>query len=487
MARIGLISAVERNNVAEVQRLLCDPKCNVDAFVGKFNPLQVACSSGFLDIVKLLILHGANPRKKDIFPNSGHTPFLLAARNSHSHVLEYLLGINPDLVYDTCHQNQTALHYACQNGDVASIELLLKYNPKLDALDNSKVSPLNLCLLYQKTNCLQISKKLVDAGCDLSIGDPDHSYLFYACFSPNSNLELFQFFLKLLPHKLTYIKPNRESLLHVASHPDVIAYLLTTELSSRINDFVLTGYTPLHLAVIRENLDAVKILLIHNAKLNPKPDQEVLKSSNFFNTTILGHAARCKTPEIFKLILSHNPLPNVSETTDETIFHRLAKEGPLEYFEMLFDHFPESEFKKSYNDQTVLYAAINARNFDIAVFIVKKIPDLANIKSGLADLLPIQVMVKFFPDDLWYLLTVHTLRKDRVWERLTAQYAATNSQEYFNCVKYLLYHHIADCSGDIGLYRVVRNRILWCWVLKETNSLGGLWLKDLEMVIRDYF
>ncbi|KAJ3126318.1 hypothetical protein HK098_007701 [Nowakowskiella sp. JEL0407] len=328
-----LVSAAKSDNVAEVERILTDPKCNVNAYAGRLSPLQVTCSRGNLRIVKLLLKRGASLKTKDLFLDSARPPFLHAPKNARTHILKYFLELDNDLVQDTSDQKQTVLHFACENGDVASVDLLPKYNSKIYAKNTLKASPSQSCLLSASNKTgLEFSKMLVTAGNDI---------------------------------------------------------------------------------------------------------------------------------------------------------FRLAKHGPLEYFELLFDYYPESEFEKLYRNKTILGAAIDADKWEIATFIIEKIPDLANIKSR--KVLPIQMGSYYFPGKLWYALTVHTLQKGLVWDQLSDQFSALFDEEYINSVKYLLYHHIRDCSRDIAGLRAARNRTLWCWVVKETDSFGGLLLKDLELTIRDYF
>jgi len=95
-------------------------------------PMELAVSSGNLDVVKLLFKYGADFVSNDAEQRSC---LGLATRLGHEEVVEFILanGPNVDQVYKG---GATALHYAAEKGDVAEVTRLLAHGAKVDIKDD---------------------------------------------------------------------------------------------------------------------------------------------------------------------------------------------------------------------------------------------------------------------------------------------------------------------------------------------------------------
>ncbi|XP_061579044.1 ankyrin repeat domain-containing protein 50 [Cololabis saira] len=85
--------------------------------------LHVACWQGCVEIVDLLLKHGANPNARD---SQGRPPLHSVAWTGHTKVGHHLLqasGVNINLA---CHQGATALSIAAQEGHVNIVKILLE-------------------------------------------------------------------------------------------------------------------------------------------------------------------------------------------------------------------------------------------------------------------------------------------------------------------------------------------------------------------------
>ena len=171
--------ATDRNNI-EIMKLLLevglDP--NIQASENGWTCLLVACCDNYPEIVSLLLKHGANPylvekNKKNCLmmaAQNGHTEIVSMLLNSehvdihriinerteqdwtalalaydHPEVVELLLdhgGADPNIATD---DGWTPLMLAChRKGVPASVEVLLRYNPEIDHVNNLGISAYGL-------------------------------------------------------------------------------------------------------------------------------------------------------------------------------------------------------------------------------------------------------------------------------------------------------------------------------------------------------
>lgn len=90
-------------------------------------PLQVAAQRGHMMLVQELLCNGANVNAEDTL---GYTPLLTAVYERHSKVVKVLLENNAN-AQQCSHNGFSALHIAAENGAMATIELILTYEPTL--------------------------------------------------------------------------------------------------------------------------------------------------------------------------------------------------------------------------------------------------------------------------------------------------------------------------------------------------------------------
>ena len=90
----------------------------------------------------------------------------------------------------------SALHYACDEGNLKIVDILLNANCDANIKNNDKQTPLHLAA---KQGFFDISKKLIENGALLNIYDAEkNSPIHYVCMY--NHIELLKFFLGKLPH-----------------------------------------------------------------------------------------------------------------------------------------------------------------------------------------------------------------------------------------------------------------------------------------------
>jgi uncharacterized protein len=141
---------------------------SVRPFFGDETPLHNAAEEGHLEVVRLLLAHGADANAKD---HKGNTPFDLAIRSFRGAEatellrqytkpdpskmicqaafegklddMQQLLRENPKLVFSKDGEGRTALHLAALQGQREAVELLLSKNAAVAARDNVGWTPLH--------------------------------------------------------------------------------------------------------------------------------------------------------------------------------------------------------------------------------------------------------------------------------------------------------------------------------------------------------
>lgn len=116
-----LIEAVQQGDVARIQQLLEQgADVNVQEDAGGWTPLHNAVQSGRVDIVRLLLRHGADPHRRK---KNGATPFIVAGIRGDVSLLEIFLSEGAD-VNECDHNGFTAFMEAAEYGRVEALRFL---------------------------------------------------------------------------------------------------------------------------------------------------------------------------------------------------------------------------------------------------------------------------------------------------------------------------------------------------------------------------
>ena len=141
---------------------------NVFGGIVPATPLQWAARNGLVKIIDLLIQHGANPRLVD--PQDFSCVHSVTHSSDHWALL-YIL-CQPDIgVDERDHMGLTALHWAAQQGDERSTEVLLKFGADPNAADHNGLTALHWAASSGNASCIS---QLLEAGADIRAKNRDH-------------------------------------------------------------------------------------------------------------------------------------------------------------------------------------------------------------------------------------------------------------------------------------------------------------------------
>jgi palmitoyltransferase len=122
---------------------------------------RVLIRNGNIYVVHLLILHGADPALTD---GQGFNTLHLAVHSHNPMLLAYLLSQQLPITVDSEDSaGQTALQWACYQGDQISVSLLLKAGADANKPDSSGLTAVHWAAVKGSVGCIA---KIVDAGGD---------------------------------------------------------------------------------------------------------------------------------------------------------------------------------------------------------------------------------------------------------------------------------------------------------------------------------
>uniref|UniRef100_H2Y4Z8 Uncharacterized protein n=1 Tax=Ciona savignyi TaxID=51511 RepID=H2Y4Z8_CIOSA len=126
------------------------------------SPLWCAAACGYVEIVKLLVEHGANVNETT---TTNSTPLRAACFLGNTPIVDYLIKNGADAGLAN-HYNNTCLMVAAFRGNLEVVELLLSHGVDMNTQANCGGTALHFACDSGKLN---IVEALVKAGCDLTI------------------------------------------------------------------------------------------------------------------------------------------------------------------------------------------------------------------------------------------------------------------------------------------------------------------------------
>jgi ankyrin repeat protein len=150
-------------------------------------PLRAASYRGHIDVVRVLLEHGANANTID-----KNNPLSSAYDGRHLEIMRLLLehGADADALYES--DGDLVLHQASSDGEAEVVHLLLRHNADADARGEFDWTPLQCASLFGHTKVVQV---LLDHGADINeLAKGHYSPLFLAI--RNGFLEVVQLLLE---------------------------------------------------------------------------------------------------------------------------------------------------------------------------------------------------------------------------------------------------------------------------------------------------
>lgn len=340
LGQSALMLAANLGREEVIKRLLeCKPNINCLDSKGQ-TALHYACTA---EIARLLLSSGANVLATD---DQLHTPLHWSALNHNEEVLPVLIkrGAN---VEARDRYGRTPSHYA-GSADVA--RALIANGSRASALDYAKLNPIHICAM---TNNQEVLSVLIESGAYINASDIDGRTALHHATSGR--------LAELLIRAGADVNMNNKyhrTPLHEAASKNVGLVVVLIKNGAMIDARDINQSTPLHLAVIHDNLESVTILLKNKSNVFPRDDR---------GRTAL-HLAQ--SAEVSELLLSNGAHIDVSDKNCSTSLHYCSINGRKELAALLIAQGANVD-SMNLQGQTPLHLAAH-NNFEAILSILLK-------------------------------------------------------------------------------------------------------------------
>ena len=156
-----------------------DVNKQIDNEVGDYTTsLKLASEKGYLDLVKILLEHGA-----DVNSTTGdydYTALMYASKYEHIKIVQILLKHGADVNIQN-RNGFTALIYASENGFVKIVKMLLEHKADVNIQENNGETALTTSISHEKPGTNTIVELLLKNGADVDIQSNSGSTRFNDC------------------------------------------------------------------------------------------------------------------------------------------------------------------------------------------------------------------------------------------------------------------------------------------------------------------
>ncbi|MBM9499904.1 ankyrin repeat domain-containing protein [Leptospira sp. 201903071] len=226
--------------------------CGKKDFAGN-TPLTKAVSTGNVEIVELVYANEEPSPDPEERNGEGYTPLLLAVDLGHLSIVEYLLDQNADFLKKNS-EGRTVLHLTALHNDFEILDLFLEKEESKSILENRDADGNTALLLAASHDSVECLERLLTIGADpLKVNTSGKTGL------EEAERQKYHHAAKILKRILV------EKLFEAAKtgDEDLCKTILGLEISP--NSIDLDGNTPLHIAVIQEQIGIIKYLFRENA------------------------------------------------------------------------------------------------------------------------------------------------------------------------------------------------------------------------------
>ena len=167
-------------------------------------PLLFAAFRGNIEIIKELINHGVDYKKKN---NSGLNVLHMAAQGDRPNVLIYFKEKYNMNINEVDENGSTPLHWACYMSSEISINYILSWinHNDVNIQDINGKSPLHIAIYGER---MKIIKKLINKGGNLSLRDNDGKTVFEICRDNPQLANVFKLITEYKPVKSCLFNNN---------------------------------------------------------------------------------------------------------------------------------------------------------------------------------------------------------------------------------------------------------------------------------------
>ncbi|XP_071095492.1 putative ankyrin repeat protein RF_0381 [Haliotis cracherodii] len=351
------------------------------------------------------------------------TPLMLAARNAHRQVFDFLVGKGASMsIMSRAEMN--ILHVACEGGNVPIVKYVLEQN--VTDINSIRRDGSTAAMLAVFRGHGDVFNLLVSKGADLTLLD-DKGSTFVDLAIRGGNTEIVEYVLQqnsvdinkkhcgltpvmlavfngkldvfnFLVQKgadLSIMHPDYETILHMAlegGNTEIVKYSLEQNIDA-MNNEDLDGYTSAVIAAKMGRRDIFDLLVKKGANLTMKEE----------NNNILLMACEGGNVDIVKYLLKQNIVDINSKNEEElTPAMEAARRGHKEVFDLLISEGADLTHVNE-DDDNILHLACYGGNVDIVKYVLQQ--NIIDINSeDVGGLTPAWIAISQGHGDMLYLL-----------------------------------------------------------------------------------
>ena len=274
----SMFKAIENDDIDEVEHLINEGMNINSVILGKSNILTHAVYYGNINIIQLLLSHGADPN----FP-WGNSVLCEAVKNGDIEIVNLLLQYGANVNLRSGHWSRVPIHTAAKFNHFELIKILISHGADVNATDNKGITPLHLVSRFGN---IRIVRFLVEHGADVNAEDDDYGMtpLYKAIKHGNSEV------IKFLINNGANVKfkcKNKTSLIMAVEKfykldDDVIEILLSHGVDINAKD--KNGRTSLDIAQEHEYEDLIDLLTKYNSFTSNTTDSLTKDYIDSFNS-----------------------------------------------------------------------------------------------------------------------------------------------------------------------------------------------------------
>ncbi|KAI9442625.1 ankyrin repeat-containing domain protein [Lactarius indigo] len=316
-------------------------------------PLHQAADSGEgTNVVKLLIEHGADVNAK---ADDLRTPLHLASRSGSLEIVRFLVERGADISSVT-KGGETLLHMASESQDLKVVQFFVERGADVNAKTEDLQTPLHTASIREN---YEVVRYLVESGADVNAKTEDLWTPLYMALS-YQNLEVAHFLVERGADVNAKTNDLRTPLHIASSHENYEVVRFLIERGADVNAKGEDLRTPLHVASARKTYEIVRLLVERGADTSANTKE---------HETPLHWASGWGTVELVRFLFERGA--NISPKTEkgETPLHMVSKRGSVEIMQFLIDHGVDVNAKAE-DLQTPLHLASRRGNLGAVEFLV---------------------------------------------------------------------------------------------------------------------
>ncbi|CAF3996688.1 unnamed protein product [Rotaria sordida] len=355
--------------------------------------LWISSQKGFLEVVELLLNAGAETHvapfgyRADKLTITGWTPLYAAMKSQKFDVVKLLLkhGANPNAVTKFC---LTPFLLACKICDLDIIEACIVAGADINfTLSGSNANDLNITgetALFIATlkDRIDVVKFLIEKGAQVNIQNHCGVSPLHLC-AKSGNQELVQMLIQAGAN--VNIAPQGkipiETLLAVETpliaaakkgHVEICEYLIQN--GADVNAVTMTGVTPLYTTTEEGHLDVVILLIRHGADINQSPKGHVARDLHIENQTPLLIACMRNHEAIIRYLIESGADINVTSERGSSPFLTICQHNNVELARLFIQHGArhDIEVKNVFNRKiNGLIVAVESSSIDIIRLLIE--------------------------------------------------------------------------------------------------------------------